>query len=489
MGDANIPKLFGKEFMVQAGLSLLGGLIYFLSPDHSGAAIGGGVGGGVTSIKLTDCYVKAESESYSAGIGSGEDGDFGTIEIKDSEVHVNSGDYGAAIGSGDEAEKCGTITINNSHVWADGGNEAAGVGTGNEARQSATINITDSYVNATGGNLGAGIGGGDNVSGGTINLTNSQIQPACRKTKGAGIGGGESGNGGTITITNCYAVFPHGGQYAAGIGGGDDGDGGTITIDNSTVKAYGGTDAAGIGGGEDGDGGNITIKNYSDVYAEGKEYGAGIGGGEDSNGEYCSIVGNSTVEAVSGGKGNVQSIGHGDCGWYVSSYTGGTLSLGKVLIVKGGSDKNNTTVYKGSKRWEGVWNNPYAYIKSCSHQNTEWRYYDNMDHVLYCFDCNMNINSQRHKWENNVCTVCGGVAETINLTLREKNNNGVIIRTLDIPKSWTYHLPEPENVPDGYEFVAWYIYSETNQPHYFFLAGDGYSADEAITMEALYMPV
>lgn len=109
MGDANIPKLFGKEFMVQAGLSLLGGLIYFLSPDHSGAAIGGGVGGGVTSIKLTDCYVKAESESYSAGIGSGEDGDFGTIEIKDSEVHVNSGDYGAAIGSGDEAENAAPL--------------------------------------------------------------------------------------------------------------------------------------------------------------------------------------------------------------------------------------------------------------------------------------------------------------------------------------------------------------------------------------------
>ena len=108
MGDANIPKLFDKEFMVQAGLSLLGGLIYFLSPDHSGAAIGGGVGG-VTSIKLTDCYVKAESESYSAGIGSGEDGDFGTIEIKDSEVHVNSGDYGAAIGSGDEAENAAPL--------------------------------------------------------------------------------------------------------------------------------------------------------------------------------------------------------------------------------------------------------------------------------------------------------------------------------------------------------------------------------------------
>ena len=460
-----------------------------MSSGTDAAAIGGGNEGDVDKIRIVNSDINVKSEGFAAAVGSGDAGSFNSIEIIDCEnFKATSGSYGAAIGSGDEAKKCGTITITNSNVIAKAGTDAAAIGTGNETDQSATINITDSTVEAYGGRYAAGIGGGDNVSGGTINITNSTIKEAKSETDGAGIGGGESGNGGTINITDSN-VTAHGGGYAAGIGGGDAGDGGNITISGSTVKAYGGTDAAGIGGGEDGNGGNITIKNYSDVYAEGKEYGAGIGGGEDSNGEYCSIVGNSTVEAVSGGKGNVQSIGHGDCGWYVSSYTGGTLSLGKVLIVKGGSDKNNTTVYKGSKRWEGVWNNPYAYIKSCSHQNTEWRYYDNMDHVLYCFDCNMNINSQRHKWENNVCTVCGGVAETINLTLREKNNNGVIIRTLDIPKSWTYHLPEPENVPDGYEFVAWYIYSETNQPHYFFLAGDGYSADEAITMEALYMPV
>ncbi|MEE3428997.1 MAG: leucine-rich repeat protein [Ruminococcus sp.] len=428
-------------------------IAYLINGNHTGAGIGSGDSGNVDKILIDNCIVMTQAGEYAAGIGGGDEGGFGTINIKNSHIYAEGGKYGAGIGSGDEAEKCGTINITNSNVTAKAGTDAAGIGTGNETDQSAAINITGSTVEAHGGRYAAGIGGGDAVGGGTINIINSTITEAKSETDGAGIGGGESGNGGTINITGS-TVTAHGGGYAAGIGGGDHADGGTTTIDNSTVKAYGGTDAAGIGGGEDGDGGHVEIINGSNVYAEGKDYGAGIGGGEDASGDYCQINNSCTVKAVSGGDGNVQSIGHGDCGWYVSSYTGGELSLGNREIVKVGSD-----VYRGNDRFSAIWNHKEVTVSPCEHTNTEWRMVNEYRHCKYCKDCDAELTSTKeyHKWDdNNICTVCGGEQIDVSLTLKEENNSGPVNITIQNKLNGYYVLPECVNIPDGKVFAYWY---------------------------------
>lgn len=451
----------------QAGFYAAGSLTamaitYLIQGTHTGAGIGSGDSGTADNILIDNCIVMAQAGECAAGIGGGDEGGFGTIDIKNSHIYSQGGKYGAGIGSGDEAEKCGTINITNSNVTAKAGTDAAGIGTGNETDQSAAINITGSTVEAHGGRYAAGIGGGDAVGGGTINIINSTITEAKSGTDGAGIGGGESGNGGTINITGS-TVTAHGGGYAAGIGGGDHADGGTTTIDNSTVKAYGGTDAAGIGGGEDGDGGHIIIKNGSNVYAEGKDYGAGIGGGEDASGDYCQINNSCTVKAVSGGDGNVQSIGHGDCGWYVSSYTGGELSLGNREIVKVGSD-----VYRGNDRFSAIWNHKEVTVSPCEHTNTEWRMVNEYRHCKYCKDCGAELTSTKeyHKWDdNNICTVCGGEQIDVSLTLKEENNSGPVNITIQNKLNGYYVLPECVNIPDGKVFAYWY--DETDGTDYY----------------------
>ena len=428
----------------------------------------------------------ADSEGGCA-VGGGYNGSFDTINISNCPSFVaNGAKYCAAIGSGDEAKHCGTINITDSTVEAYAGSDAAAIGTGNETEETATINITGSTITAHGGRYGAGIGGGDDVSGGTINITNSTIKEADSKTDGAGIGGGESGHGGNITIKNSN-VTAHGGGYAAGIGGGDSGDGGTITIDSSTVRAYGGEDAAGIGGGEDGDGGHIEITDGSNVYAEGKCYGAGIGGGEDSSGEYCEIDSDCTVEAVSGGEGNVQSIGHGDCGWYVSSYTGGELSLGKRCIVQAGKNSGSTEMYTGNERFDAIWKNKYAKITPCSHPTKEWRYGDQAFHYHYCTVCGEELifESERHTWDSdNKCTVCGAEATMVTVSFNEKDSSGnIITKNLTVPKHTEFTYPECENVPNGMEFVCWRLGPNDN-----FIPGETGIPNQE-TYEAVYLPV
>ena len=435
IGSAKIPALTDQEnkgklelkiSYAQAGINVFAAMIYFCSPDRSGAAIGSGREGNLDSINITRSYVHATTHNFSAGIGSGEEGDFGTISITDSEIESESGKFGAAIGSGMEAEHCGTINITKSTVTATAGLDAAGIGTGSCAEQSATINITGS------------------------------------------------------TVTS------HAGEYGgAGIGGGGDVSGGTIKISGSTVKAYGGEDAAGIGGGEWGDGGHIEINN-SNVYAEGKGYGAGIGGGEDSSGEYCSIVGNSTVEAVSGGEGNVQSIGHGDCGWYVPKYSGGALYLDPTLKLNAGSSSGSTSVYTGKARYESVWKNKYAKLYPCSHTQTEWRSRSATMHAVFCTECQAELEPMEyHEWDSEfTCTVCGAKCEPATLSLVERNNSGEITLTQSAASYSLITVPECTNTPDGYRFVCW---KDSNDHRYL----PGFSKDirAGVTLTAVYLPV
>ena len=527
-----------------SNIDLSGGVVV-ASASKGGAGIGGGSKGNADSITISGAMVNASSSSYSdstafvnaidswidtisfytpgadvdpdglrgnamaalvlfsikgyallfsdknsgCGIGAGYQGTFGNITISNhSEVTANSGKYAAAIGSGDEnANGGGTITITDSTVIATAGSDAAGIGTGNECGSACdAINITNSTVTAHGGRYGAGIGGGDDVSGGTINITNSTIKEADSKTDGAGIGGGESGRGGTITIKNSN-VTAHGGGYAAGIGGGDHANGGTTTIENSTVKAYGGTDAAGIGGGEDGNGGKIYITNGSNVYAQGKDCGAGIGGGEDASGEYCHIDNGCTVEAVSGGYGNVQSIGHGDCGWYVESYTGGTLSLGNYNVVQAGANSGSTDTFYGNDRFQAIRKNKYAKVAPCTHPSKVWRYDSSLFHTHFCTLCGYRLGSEseKHIWnDDEKCTVCGGTATKVTVSFIEKDSKGKEIRKdLSLIKGVEYTFPECENVPDGTEFICWREGISAN-----YIPGETYLAS-AGSYEAVYLPL
>ncbi len=388
----------------QAGFYAAGSLTamaiaYLIQGTHTGAGIGSGDSGNVDKILIDNCIVMTQAGECAAGIGGGDEGGFGTIDIKNSHIYSQGGKYGAGIGSGDEAKKCGTINITDSDITANGGSEGAGIGTGNDTDETTKINIRNSTVEA------------------------------------------------------------HGGDYAAGIGGGDSVDGGTITISGSTVKAYGGKDAAGIGGGEDGDGGHIEFYNKSNVYAEGKHYGAGIGGGEDASGDFCGIYGDSVVEAVSGGSGNVQSIGHGDCGWYIVSYTSGNLELDSYSLVDAGPNKNSTNSYKGSDRFQAIWKNKYALVNSCPHKNVRWQYDTSFAHHKYCVDCGVRVDfeGENHTWNsNNECTVCGGRAELQTLTFIEKDSSGhEVSSTYHKPKYSYFTLPECTNVPEGMEFICW----------------------------------
>lgn len=426
MESISNPAISEQMGFYAAGSLTAMAITYLIQGTHTGAGIGSGDSGNVDNILIDNCIVMTQAGECAAGIGGGDEGGFGTINIKNSHINAEGGKYGAGIGTGDEAEKCGTINITNSTVTAKAGTDAAGIGTGNEVDQTPTININRSTVDS------------------------------------------------------------HGGAYGSGIGGGDATDGGSITISNSTVKAYGGKDAAGIGGGEDGDGGHIIIKNGSNVYAEGKDYGAGIGGGEDASGDYCSISGESVVEAVSGGSGNVQSIGHGDCGWYVSSYTGGMLSLYQSAKVKAGNNSASSTIYMGSSRFQAVWKNKYAYIYPCEHKNYEWRSHSPVTHSKFCKDCNDIVCNEEHVWNSsNICTKCGDRRLMTKIHLNVKNNDGSFTREIEVPAFSKQILPECTDVPDGYRFVNWFEESGRNP----YVPGDTVSVSTDFEADAIYEPI
>ena len=404
------------------------------------------------------------------------------ITITGGEVTSTSTEDAAGLGSGNSAPGGVTIKLSNANVNASCPQDGSGIGTGDEADSAANITITNCVIIAHGGRYGAGIGGGDAVSGGTIVLENCPKIVAESKTDGAGIGGGEGGDGGNITIRNCPDIQANGGGYAAGIGGGDDADGDTVVIENSTVKARGGTDAAGIGGGEDGNGGRIEIRN-SNVYAEGKSYGAGIGAGEDADGGYCSIDGNSTVEAVAGKDGLGISIGYGDYNSFAGP-SAGTLSLSSTLKVKAGSGKDSVSEYKGSSRYDAVWNSKYAKIYPCEHSSsTEYQYYDSYDHARFCAECGSIFleSKQRHDWVDGTCTVCGVHSEPTALKFIEQSDSGERITELQVPLKSDYIAPECQNTPTGSEFVCW----KSNGIYY--APGDVISFIEDKTLTAVYL--
>nr|WP_316624637.1 hypothetical protein [uncultured Ruminococcus sp.] len=449
---------------------------------HTGAGIGGGDSGNGGNITIEDCLTEARGGDYAAGIGGGNRGTVGTITITGGEVTSTSTEDAAGLGSGNSAPGGVTINLSNAKVNASCPQDGSGIGTGDEADSAANITITNCDVTAHGGRYGAGIGGGDAVSGGTIVIENCSSVVADSETDGAGIGGGEGGNGGNITIRNCSRVTATGGGYAAGIGGGDDADGDTVVIENSTVNARGGTDAAGIGGGEDGDGGRIEIRN-SNVYAEGKSYGAGIGAGEDGDGGYCSIDGNSTVEAVAGKDGWGISIGYGDYNSFAGP-SAGTLSLSSTLKVKAGSGKDSVSEYKGSSRYDAVWNSKYAKIYPCEHSSsTEYQYYDTYDHARFCAECGSIFleSKQRHDWVDGTCTVCGVHSEPTALKFIEQSDSGERITELQVPLKSDYIAPECQNTPTGSEFVCW----KSNGIYY--APGDVISFIEDKTLTAVYL--
>lgn len=462
-------------------------LVELFQKDYSGAAIGGGRHGHGGTITIKDSEVEAECGNCAAAIGGGQGKSFDTITIDNSTIlKAKSKLSGAGIGSGQKAsDGGGTINIiNGSDVKASCGNDGAGIGTGDNCGSPCTaINISDSTVEAHGGDDAAGIGGGSFVDGGTITISNSTVTADTKSSEGAGIGGGIYADSGTITIKDNSDVTATGGMFAAGIGGGSYGDGQHISITDSAVKAYGGTDATGIGGGRNGDGGTIEIFSSS-VYAKGKGYAAGIGCGEYGEKADISIYSGSTVEAVAGGESNTVAIGHGDyrlsTGYDIDTFLDGGL------YVEAGKDKNHTDVYKGDERYYGVWNNKYARLSPCSHQDTEWRYDNSAFHVQHCLVCGgrLGTTAEEHVWDSdNQCTVCGGSAAINTLTLVERNNSGEVRTTYSGPRHSYYTLPQCTNVPDGMEFVCWM----NEDPETFVPGNDIPVYNDTIT--ALYLPV
>ena len=315
-----------------------------------------------------------------------------------------------------------------------------------------------------------------------------------KKYSGSGIGGGHKGAAGTITIDNSN-VTAENGKNAAAIGTGDDApNGGTITIRNhSTVTATSGSDAAGIGGGEGGHGGSIYIYD-SNVHAEGKHYGAGIGGGEDAGARKVIIGGESSVEAIAGSNGNCVAIGHGDYNkfwaWLTGNYpSNGTLYLSPShQMVKAGANKDSASLYTKNTStdiWDACWNNKYAKVFSCEHNDgTVLRYIDDRYHGYCCSYCGEYMyGSEGHQYNsNNECSVCGASAEMVNITFVEKNNSGEVRRTVTRPRGSAYKLPEPENTPDGMRVYCW---KDNREKEY--QIGDEIVCNER-TYTAVYMP-
>lgn len=389
-------------------------------------------------------------------------------------------DYGAAIGSGD-CGAAGTINIKDSIVIARGGKTAPGIGCGKTVNveildaitgldssmggKYTDINIEGSIVDAKGGKYAAGIGGGEKAGA----VTNTKIRifeslvEATGGQEGAGIGSGnEFPNYGTIEIDSAI-VKAYGGAYGAGIGGGDGGGHGSITIKNeSDVKAYAGEDAAGIGGGEGGHGGDITIED-STVYAEGNYYGAGIGGGEDEGVGTIIIRGESTVTGVGGRYSNARGIGHGAYDSFVSFFTryypsNGNLYFPETSFVKIGLNQNDTTVVPASYIYEHGrgFGTKYMSIYPCPHENL-YSYSSNYYHGMKCSYCQKPVISEEHTWgSDNKCTFCGASAVTVTYTFKEQDRNGnEVTRNIQIPEYSSFTMPDPENVPDGMEFVGW----------------------------------
>ncbi|MBQ3299559.1 MAG: hypothetical protein IJG99_04635 [Ruminococcus sp.] len=419
----------------QAGFYAAGSLTamaiaYLIQGTHTGAGIGSGDSGKAEKILIDNCTVVTQAGECAAGIGGGDEGGFGTIDIKNSHIYAQGGKYGAGIGSGDEAEDCGTINITDSEITANGGSEGAGIGTGNETDETANINISNSTVDAHGGKYGAGVGGGDAVGGGSIRIS----------------------------------------SY-------------------STVNAYGGEDAAGIGGGEGGDGGDIEISR-STVYAEGVDNGSGIGNGEDGDKTSVNILSGSQVTAW-GGNGGGKAVGFADNGAFYSAHV--STYIDDTLKVEAGKNTDSADIYYKKDRYNAVWDNRYAKIFGCPHTDTVWKYDNSSFHVKYCNECGTRLGSRidRHEWNSDhICTVCGGSATMVTITLKEKDSSGKeIVSQTTVPQYTEFVFPECKNAPDGYEFVCWkQVYSDGYTSIYSYAPGDTESSLEA-TYEAIYLPL
>ena len=357
-----------------------------------------------------------------AAIGGGDSGDSGTINIIDSTIEAIGGDYTAGIGGGDEGG-CNNITIASSTVKATGGIYAAGIGSGDEAEKMETITIISSNVTAKSEKEGAGIGGGNDVSNNKIIITDS-----------------------TIDAT--------GGKFAAGIGGGDDGSGGTITISGSTVKATGGKDAAGIGGGEGGDGGTIEIYS-SNVKATGDNYGAGIGCGESGDSANISIYGTSTVEAIAGDSGYASAIGTGDYTWSspdLETYIDDGLAVKAGSSSSDATKYNGTDRYDAvwNNKYALIYPCEHEHVEWHYESSTMHRQYCKDCGTAFG-------EFEPHVWdEHNVCTICGGSAVMVTLNIIEKNTAGEDVQTsIEVTKYTEYALPTCTNVPEGMAFICW----------------------------------
>ena len=476
-----------------------------VASSHTGAGIGAGCGANAKEIEISDADVVSTVSAGGAGIGGGKryegkGGDGGNITIHShANVVATSLSYGTAQDYVNRLDECianSKIKLDDSAYgagaaalisflieWFQSDLSGAGIGGGYEG-SAGTISISDSTVTAESGSYAAAIGTGDEATSGcTINITDNAEVTATAGTDAAAIGSGNEIDGTCPINISGSTVTAHGGAYGAGIGGGDAVGGGNISITNSTVKAYGGTDAAGIGGGEGGDGGTININN-SDVYSQGDDCGAGIGNGEDGCNTEIHINGNSTVEAIGGGK-NAAAIGHAANGILYGYHV--SCDFDSSLLVKAGSDKQSTNVYAADNRYNAVWNNPYAKLYVCEHAQSQWRCENAGYHVRYCDTCKYRFGSdyRAHEWDSdNICTVCGASAESATLKMIEKNNTGEVVTEKSIPLYMKTTLPECTNVPDGYEFAYWVL-----DVRYYSVPGAEveYVGDHWLT--AVYMPV
>ena len=484
-------------------IGIYGGTV--IASSHSGAGIGAGCGANAKEIEISDADVVSTVSAGGAGIGGGKryegkGGDGGNITIHShANVVATSLSYGTAQDYVNRLDECianSKIKLDDSAYgagaaalisflieWFQSDLSGAGIGGGYEG-SAGTISISDSTVTAESGSYAAAIGTGDEATSGcTINITDNAEVTATAGTDAAAIGSGNEIDGTCPINISGSTVTAHGGAYGAGIGGGDAVGGGNISITNSTVKAYGGTDAAGIGGGEGGDGGTINIID-SDVYSQGDDCGAGIGNGEDGCNTEIQINGNSTVEAIGGGK-NAAAIGHAANGILYGYHV--SCDFDSSLLVKAGSDKQSTNVYAADNRYNAVWNNPYAKLYVCEHAQSQWRCENAGYHVRYCDTCKYRFGSdyRAHEWDSdNICTVCGASAESATLKMIEKNNTGEVVTEKSIPLYMKTTLPECTNVPAGYEFAYWVL-----DVRYYSVPGAEveYVGDHWLT--AVYMPV
>ncbi len=173
-----------------------------------------------------------------AGIGSGMDSSgIGTVTINGGTINAQGGESGAGIGSGRNGEIT-SVTINGGTIVAIGGGDGPGIGSG-EYGKMIDVTISGGTITARGwGPNAPGIGPGYYAKMSTITITGGRIT-AGYSGGGVGIGAGNASQLGTINISGGVIDARWGGESDSAIGRDSDADVDHIHISGGLIFANG----------------------------------------------------------------------------------------------------------------------------------------------------------------------------------------------------------------------------------------------------------